>query len=99
MPKKQPVQPALIFLRMKNCGGGSIYLKRSLDCLVIEYVHAARRKTKHPAYDSVLGVFEEGDRIYDGSGIRQYTHIQIAVRTPEIITGYFRVKGFKKPKS
>ena len=34
-----------------------------------------------------------------GSGIRQYTHIQIAVRTPEIITGYFRVKGFKKPKS
>ena len=78
---------------------GSIYLKRSLDCLVIEYVHAARRKTKHPAYDSVLGVFEEGDRIYDGSDIRQYTHIQIAVRTPEIITGYFRVKGFKKPKS
>lgn len=77
----------------------SIYLKRSLDCLVIEYVHAARRKTKQPAYDSVLGVFEEGDRIYDGSGIRQYTHIQIAVRTPEIITGYFRVKGFKKPKS
>ena len=77
----------------------SIYLKRSLDCLVIEYVHAARRRTQHPAYDSVLGVFEEGDRIYDGSGIRQYTHIQIAVRTPEIITGYFRVKGFKKPKS
>ena len=77
--------------------GDSIYLKRSLDCLVIENVHTVRRAVGEPAYDSVLGVFEEGPRIYAGSGIREYTHIQVAVRNPEIITAYFRVKGFKDP--
>ena len=74
---------------------GSIYLKRSLDCIVIENVHTARRAVGQPAYDSVLGVFEEGRRIYKGSGIREYTHIQVSVRNPEIITGYFRVRGWK----
>ena len=77
--------------------GNSIYLKRSLDCLVIEHVHAARKAVGEAAYDSVLSVFEEGKQIYKGSGIREHTHIQVAVRNPGIITAYFRVKGFKDP--
>ena len=97
MSKQLLTRPVLIIPKNETLSKGSIYLRRSLDCLVIENVHAVRRYVGEPAYDSVLGVFEEGPRIYQGSGVREYTHIQVAVRNPEIITAYFRVKGFKDP--
>jgi hypothetical protein len=40
-----------------------------------------------------LWVFEEGDLAYPGAGFRASTHVKIAIRSPEIIPGYFRVDG------
>jgi hypothetical protein len=42
-------------------------------------------------YDTVYGVFEEGGSLFEGSGFREKTHAQIAVRNTEFILGYFRV--------
>ena len=46
-------------------------------------------------FQTVRGVFVEGDPAYAGAGMRTKTHIQIAVRDPACILGYFkpRVSG------
>jgi hypothetical protein len=31
--------------------------------------------------------------VYPGAGFRNRTHVQIAIRNPEMILGYFRVVG------
>ncbi|MFN9610672.1 MAG: hypothetical protein ACK546_00735 [bacterium] len=38
-------------------------------------------------------MFEEGELVYPGAGFRDRTHVQIAIRNPEMILGYFRVDG------
>ena len=73
----------------KNLKGG-VLVERHLDCAVINMLHQVRKDREQPPYDSVLGMFEEGDELFEGSGFREKTHIQIAVR-PECVVGYFRV--------
>ncbi|MGH9413406.1 MAG: hypothetical protein ACRD0Y_06655, partial [Terriglobales bacterium] len=51
--------------------GGSDCLRRSLDCAVIEYLF--RITDSH--YDTVRGIFREGDPIYPTSGFYAKTHI------------------------
>jgi hypothetical protein len=68
-------------------------LLRHLDCAVINMIHILRRKKRKPSYDTVYGVFEEGKPVYRGAGFKEKTHIQIAVRNPKSIFGYFRVPG------
>ena len=70
-----------------------IFMKRQLDCAVIQMVHKIRDSNGMDAYDTVYGVFEEGDLVYPGAGFRDRTHVQIAIRNPEMILGYFRVDG------
>jgi hypothetical protein len=71
-----------------------IYLRRQLDCAVIQMVHRLRQEQEdEKPYDTVYGVFEEGLEVYPGSGFLDKTHIQIAIRSPEMILGYFRVDG------
>lgn len=70
-----------------------VFLRRSLDCAVIKTVHELREQTRLDPYDTVYGVFEEGDELYPGAGFKKRTHVQIAVRNPECIIGYFRVGG------
>jgi len=41
-------------------------------------------------YQTVRGVFVEGDRAFEGSEIMMKTHVQVAVRDPRCILGYFR---------
>lgn len=65
---------------------------RRLDCAVIDLVHEVRKDMGLEAYDSVYGVFEEGGPLFPGSALREKTHVQIAVRNPECILGYFRVR-------
>jgi hypothetical protein len=72
-----------------------IFLKRHLDCAVIKTVHALREDSGLPAYSTVYGVFEEGESLFDGSGFREKTHVQLAVRDTDCILGYFRVPGNK----
>ncbi len=62
---------------------------RRLDCAVINYLHQLR-KLENNQYDSVYGVFEEGRPIFKDSGIKEGTHVQLAVIEHDCIVGYFR---------
>jgi hypothetical protein len=68
-----------------------VTMLRRLDCAVIETLHRLREDQKDERYDSVYGVFDEGKPAFGGAGFREKTHIQLAVRDPTIIVGYFRV--------
>lgn len=70
-----------------------VFLRRSLDCAVIKAVHGLREEASLPPYETVYGVFEEGDELYPGAGFKKKTHVQIAVRNSDCIIGYFRVGG------
>lgn len=73
----------------KNIGNNSDMLLRNLDCAVIECEHAINETAKVKSFDSVRGVFVEGEKLYPGSGIQEKNHIQICVRNPNCIKGYF----------
>ena len=62
-------------------------LKRHLDCAVINWI--LKKKTV-PNYDSVRGLFPEGEPVFEGSSIKAKSHIQIAVRNTSCVLGYFR---------
>lgn len=65
----------------------------TLDNRVIEYLHLLRKRENQPPYDTVMGYFAEGLPIYDGAELRHQNHLQICVRNPESITGYFLPKA------
>jgi len=73
----------------ENRGSNQDYLLRNLDCAVIESLHSERVQSKESAFDSVRGVFLEGKSIYEKSGFREKSHIQICVRNPNCIKGFF----------
>jgi len=64
-------------------------LKRYLDCAVIETVHQFNEDRKLNEFDSVRGVFFEGNELYPNAGFKENNHIQIAIRNPNCIKGYF----------
>lgn len=72
-----------------NSGKTHDLLFRELDCAVIETLHTTFEVEGKPAFDSVRGVFWEGDPIYDSAGFREKDHIQICVRNIDCIKGYF----------
>ena len=67
---------------------------RYLDCAVVNLAMAQSDKQapkgRDHCFQTVRGVFVEGDPVYPGSRIFQKTHVQIAVRDPSCIVGYFR---------
>lgn len=64
-------------------------LLRYEDCAVIELLHLAMIARKLPAYDSVRGAFFEGKPLFTNSGFHAGDHIQICIRNPNCIKGYF----------
>ena len=64
-------------------------LLRPLDRAVIEFLHYINDDTQK--FDSVRGMFVEGEELYEGAGFHEKTHVQIAIRNPVMIKGYFRV--------
>ena len=62
---------------------------RRLDCSVIKQVHEYFHSTGQPPFDSVRAMFIEGDRLYKGAGFMEKNHIQVAIRNPNMIKGYF----------
>jgi hypothetical protein len=64
-------------------------LIRELDCAVIEYLHLMRIERGLKPFDSVRGVFIEGQELYPGAGFHDKNHIQICVRNPNCIKGFF----------
>lgn len=72
---------------------------RFLDRAVLEMVHVLRERAnkkrgktfgRHPPYDSVRGAFLEGGEAYPNAGFLSKNHIQLAIRNPACIKGYFR---------
>lgn len=73
----------------KNVSGNKDLLLRDLDCAVIQTLHKFRENSKLTPYDSVRGIFTEGNELYEKSGFREKDHVQICVRNPNCIKGYF----------
>lgn len=65
-------------------------VKRKLDCAVINFTHDLREADGLQPSDTVRAPFTEGGALFTGSMIMSQTHIQIAVRNPKCIKGYFR---------
>ncbi len=70
---------------------GELTLRR-LDCAVIQYLHQRRQEAGLQAFDTIRAAFPEGHELYPGAGFQERTHIQLCVRRPHHIIGYFRVK-------
>ncbi|MEA3490973.1 MAG: hypothetical protein U9R27_03655 [Campylobacterota bacterium] len=65
-------------------------LFRNLDCAVIQFLHTIQDNSSElQPYDTVKGMFKEGDPLYEGAGFLDKTHIQICVRNEQCIKGYF----------
>jgi hypothetical protein len=64
-------------------------LLRDLDCAVIQQIHEFNNETNNQRFDSVRGIFTEGEPVYPGSEILEKTHVQICVCNPNCIKGYF----------
>ncbi|WP_441573812.1 hypothetical protein [Chitinophaga sp. RAB17] len=73
---------------------------RHLDCAVIEFMHAeiydqikadmtAGRFSQLKIFDSTRGVFTEGGPAFAGAGLFEKSHIQICIRNPNVIQGFF----------
>ena len=41
-------------------------------------------------FDSVRGMFPEGEPLYGGAGFRKENHIQLCIRNPNCVIGYFQ---------
>ena len=75
--------------RNKSLNDSKDLVLRELDCSVIEYLHKRLNTTNTPPFDSTRGVFIEGSPIYENAGFHEKTHIQICVRNPNCIKGFF----------
>ena len=73
---------------------------RKLDCTVIEFMHAEildqmradiqiKGFSHNKVFDSTRGVFTEGGPVFAGAGILEKSHIQICIRNPNCIKGFF----------
>ena len=71
---------------------GELALRR-LDCAVIRYLHQFRLEAGLQPFDTIRAAFPEGHQLYPGAGFQERTHIQLCIRQPRNIIGYFRVKG------
>lgn len=74
----------------KNTGINSDLLLRKLDCAVIQSLHNLNNVNSEKPFDSVRGVFWEGDPIYKGGFFMEKNHIQICIREMNCIKGYFK---------
>lgn len=76
-------------------------LIRHLDCAVIENVHSINKENSLIPYDSVRGVFWEGEDLYPNAGFKEKNHIQICIRNPNCIKGFFipktKYSGYQLP--
>ena len=73
-----------------NEGATPDLLLRRRDCAVINLYLESRLRFGLSTYDSVRCCFAEGDRAFDGSGIYEKSHVQIAIRNQACILGTFR---------
>lgn len=83
--------------KIKPNVGGTDKVMRYLDCGVIELTSTMVKDFDEKfAFDSVRGVFWEGEDLYPGAGFKAKNHIQIAIRNPNCIKGFFLPKDLNK---
>ncbi|MCC5851158.1 MAG: hypothetical protein JJU29_23960 [Verrucomicrobia bacterium] len=70
---------------------------RVLDCAMMNWALSEAEKETGTCFDTVRGVFQEGEPAFPNSYIREKSHIQIAVRNPACILGYFLPNSNKGP--
>jgi len=68
---------------------GADLVNRKLDCAVIRSLHERRAEAGKQPFDAVRAVFFEGQRLYENAGFFDRNHIQVSVRDPARILGYF----------
>jgi hypothetical protein len=73
----------------RNTGGRDLY-RRHLDCAVLRALYQARADDGERPFDTVRAVFVEGGPLYETAGFAAKSHIQVCVREPACIKGYFR---------
>lgn len=71
----------------KNTGEG--YKAHYLDCAVFEFLHKKRKQQDEPPFDTVRAFFIEGTELYPTAGVRTLDHVQLCVRNPAVIRGFF----------
>ncbi len=76
----------------KKGGSAKDLLLRELDCAVIETLHQFREEKNMQPFDSARGVFWEGNEIYENAGFKEKDHIQVCIRNPNCIKGFFLPK-------
>ena len=74
----------------KAAGEDYDWLKRDRDCFVLNWGLPVLGDRLGRAFQTVRGVFQEGPPAFPGAGIKLKSHIQITVRDPSCIIGYFR---------
>jgi len=75
--------------------GGRDSLFRRLDCAVINHLHSAWKRLNLQPFDSVRGVFIEGEPLYPTAGFYHKTHIQICVRNTSLISEFLECQTIK----
>ncbi|KHD09282.1 hypothetical protein PN36_28170 [Candidatus Thiomargarita nelsonii] len=73
-----------------DVGTNTDKLLRKLDCAVFEYMHSEMNKSKEKPFDSIRAAFWEGEELYPSAGFKEKNHVQICIRNPNCIKGYFR---------
>lgn len=68
-------------------GGDKDYIKRNLDCAVLNFLH----HISHESFDTLRSPFLEGSPIFKGSKFVEKCHVQWCIRNPKTsIIGYFK---------
>lgn len=73
----------------KSLAGEPEKILRFLDRAVIQYLHEILEEGGAEGFDSVRGLFPEGEELFPGAGFRDRNHIQIAVCNSKLILGLF----------
>ena len=73
----------------QQIGGSMDLLIRKLDNAIIEHLHLLRKRNDLRPFDSVRGFFIEGDSLYPTAGFYEKSHIQLCIRNPNCIKGFF----------
>jgi len=63
---------------------------RFLDCAVMNHLHDLTESMGRQPFDTVRGFFNEGKPVYPTAGLRSLDHVQVCVRNPRCILGFFK---------
>ncbi len=74
-------------------GASKNRVMRALDCAVLNFLHSSMAAKGEPAFDTVRGLFVEGEPVYPGAEIFRLTHAQIAVLNEKCIRGVFHPRS------